>query len=322
MRSKIFATMLVVAMVGCNPNQPESRQPDGDQSKQDRQKTLLNDARKGFKTTLTRKESARTPVPLPPPNVFRLVHFESPVGKLAALLSPDPKDGKKHPAIIWITGGDCNSIDASVWQKGPDQNEQSASAFREAGIPMMFPTLRGGNNNPSVKESFLGEVDDVLAAADFLRKQDFIDPSRIYLGGHSTGGSLVFLVAACSDKFRAVFSFGPADEVSGYGPDFMPFNTNNAKELELRSPGRWMHSIQSPTFVFEGTLQPGNLDALRTMQRGSSNTKLHFYPVNGANHFSILAPTNRLIASKILADTGPTVAIEFAESELSQPFQR
>ena len=66
---------------------------------------------------------------------------------------------------------------------------------------MMFPSLRGGNDNPGNKEGFLGEVDDVLAAADFLSKQEFVDPNRIYLGGHSTGGTLVLLVAACSNKF-------------------------------------------------------------------------------------------------------------------------
>ena len=30
---------------------------------------------------------------------------------MTAYLSPNPKDGKKHPAIVWTTGGDCNSID-------------------------------------------------------------------------------------------------------------------------------------------------------------------------------------------------------------------
>ena len=28
----------------------------------------------------------------------------------------------------------------------------------------------------------------------------------IYLGGHSTGGTLVLLVSECTDRFRAIFS--------------------------------------------------------------------------------------------------------------------
>lgn len=80
----------------------------------------------------------------------------------------------------------------------------------------MSPSLRGGNTNPGVKEGFLGEVDDVLAAANYFEKQKYVDPKRIYLGGHSTGGTLVLLVSEGSPRFRAVFSFGPAGDVSGW----------------------------------------------------------------------------------------------------------
>src|SRR5262249_51035025 len=144
----------------------------------------LIEARKGFQTKLARRESAQTPVDEAPAQIFRTIRFDSPAGKLAAYLSPDPKNGKKNPAIIWITGGDCNTIDKGCWTEGPPANDQSASAFRKAGIVMMFPSLRGGNDNPGVREGFLGEVDDVLAAADYLGKQPFVDPARIYLGGH------------------------------------------------------------------------------------------------------------------------------------------
>src|SRR5205085_2693378 len=107
-----------------------------------------------------------------------------------------------------------------VWQDEPPQNDQTASAYRKAGIATMFPSLRGGNDNPGFKESLFGEVDDVLAAREYLARQDFVDPKRIYLGGHSTGGTLVLLAAASTDQFRAVFSFGPVDDIRGYGPVF------------------------------------------------------------------------------------------------------
>src|SRR5262249_59431771 len=113
---------------------------------------------------------------------------ESPAGKLAAYLSPDPKDGKKLPAIVWITGGDCNTIDEGCWRQGLAKNDQSAAQYRQAGIIMMFPSLRGGNDNPGVREGFLGEIEDVVAAADFLAKQPHVDPKRIYLGGPHTCG--------------------------------------------------------------------------------------------------------------------------------------
>src|SRR5262245_41604139 len=68
----------------------------------------LAESRKGFQSKLRPQKSVRDPVDEPPPRVFQKVHYDSPVGKLAAYLTPDPKDGKKHPAVVWITGGDCN----------------------------------------------------------------------------------------------------------------------------------------------------------------------------------------------------------------------
>ena len=184
---------------------------------------------------------------------------------------------------------------------------------------MMFPSLRGGNDNPGQHEGFFGEVDDVLAAADYLAHQGYVDPKRIYLGGHSTGGTLVMLVAESTARFRAVFSFGPVDDVRGYSGEFLPFDTSNPREFELRSPGRWLNSVRSPLFVFEGTDPINNLGSLRTIARASStNPLIHFFPVKGVNHFSILAPTNELIATKILRDEGPTTNIAFSEEELSE----
>ncbi len=281
----------------------------------------LTEARQGFHTKLLRRDADRNAVVEPPAKLFRIVRYDSPVGKLAAYVTPDPADGKKHPAIVWITGGDCNSIDEGCWTEGPPQNDQSASAFRKAGIAMMFPSLRGGNDNPGVKEGFLGEVDDVLAAADYLAKLPFVDSKRIYLGGHSTGGTLVLLTSECSDRFRAVFSFGPAHHVGGYGPEYLPFDTSNSKEIELRSPGPWLASIRVPTFVLEGTVQ-GNLSSLQSMAAASTNPKAHFLPVQGASHFSILAPTTRLLAQKILADNGPECHLSVTPEEANAAMQR
>jgi len=274
----------------------------------------LPEARRGFKTKLVRREADGSQVDKPPQGMFRRLRFDSPAGRLAAYLSPDPGDGKKHPAIIWIFGGFSNGIGATAWEEQPDKNDQSASAFRKAGVLMMYPSFRGGNDNPGYKEGFFGEVDDLLAARDYLANQEYVDPGRIYLGGHSTGGTMALLAAASSDKFRAVFSFGPVDDVTNYGDKRLPFDVNNKKEAGLRAPGRWLHSIQCPTFVFEG--RGGNIDSLENMARASDNAKVHFYPIDGRDHFAVLAPATRLIAAKILRDDGATTNITFNNNEV------
>lgn len=277
----------------------------------------LAEARRGFHTKLIREEH-EDEVPDPPPaDVFRLVQYQSPAGSLAAYLSVAPKDQAKHPAIIWLVGGFDNSIGDTAWKPAPANNDQSGSAFRRAGLIMMYPSLRGGNKNPGFKEQFLGEVDDVLAAADFLAKQDFVDPKRIYLGGHSTGGTLALLTAECSERFRAVFCFGPVSAVQDYGKDRMVFDPNVREESLLRSPGAWLTSVRSPVFVLEGTGRPGNIGSLALMAIASRNPLLHFHQLPGLNHFTELAPATKLIAAKLLADNGPSTNVNFSEEELA-----
>ena len=280
----------------------------------------LAEERGKFQTSLVRKERAGYPVEQPPPDVFQIVQYPSPAGQLAAYLTPDPADGQKHPAIIWMVGGFDNSI-GDMWSPATPDNDQTAAAYREAGIVMMVPSLRGGNENPGHREVLYGEVDDVLAAAEYLAGQSHVDPSRIYLGGHSTGGTLALLAAASSNRFRAVFSFGPADDVAGYGSEERVW-ANSTKERRLRSPKYWLENIATPTFALEGTEQPSNADAIRTMDRKTDKQHLHFLTVSGADHFSILAPINRLLAQNILSDTGPTCSITLTEAETAAAIGR
>ena len=290
----------------------------------------LGEARKGYRTTLSRQVATQDPIPAPPPRLFRVVKYDAPVGKLSAYLTPDPGDRRKRPAIIWITGGDCNSI-GDVWSPAPPANDQTAGAYRQAGIVMMFPSLRGGSGNPGHKEGFYGEVDDVLAAAAFLAAQPHVDPKRIYLGGHSTGGSLALLAAAAAapDQFRAVFSFGPAEDVASYGAEAMPFDLGDLRERWIRAPRRWLHGIKTPTFVFEGDGAPSNRAALVALAGAAAAAvgapapapAVRCFSVRGKDHCGVLAPLNALIAAKINRDpVGPGRAavtnISFSEKEM------
>ena len=320
-----FTILSVLLLAGCGgrqdgPQGTDSSVKDAAPSQKPARVTLA-EARRGFRTKLLRKESEPGSIDKPPPRLFQVVYYDSPVGKLAAYGSAFHPDGKKHPAVIWLFGGFSNSIGATAWEPATPDNDQSARAFREAGFIMFYPCLRGGCGNPGFKEYFYGEVDDVLAAADFVSRIPFIDPKRIYLGGHSTGGTLALLTAECSDRFRAVFSFGPVEDVRGYGLKRIPYDLSNPRESELRAPGLWTHSVRSPVFVFEGS--EGNFDSLQGLARAArGNPNVHCYGVQGASHFSILAPVTGLIARKLLKDTGPTCNLSFTEQELNSLFGR
>ena len=281
----------------------------------------LAEARRGFTTKLLRKEADGEPAPEPPAQSFELVRYDAPPGKLVAYVSRVPAGAAKWPVIVWLFGGFSNGIGETAWEPAPPSNDQSARAFREGGVVTMYPSLRGGNDNPGFKEGFLGEVDDVLAAAEFLARHDSVDPTRVYLGGHSTGGTLALLAAAAAPpgRFRAVFAFGPAADACDYGQEVLPFDVDDERECAVRSPARWAATVRTPVFVLEGAGDPGNIPALQDLAAAAKgNPAVRFHAVDLANHSSILAPATKLLAAKVMADTGPSTNIAISEQELGR----
>jgi len=272
------------------------------------------EARSGFSTTLTEQVNNQHPIPTPPEGVFELVHYESEIGYLAAFISPDPGDGQQHPLIIWVVGGWSYGISDLPWSYPEWSNDQTGSAFREAGILMMYPSFRGANGNPGHFETLFGDIDDILAAFEFATSLPYVDSDRIYLGGHSTGGTRVLLASALTDNFRAVFSFGPVSDIGNHNRTQFTFNLNNRQERRMRSPIHWLGDISSPTFIIEG--ESGNASDIRSLERESDNANVHTFIVEGGDHFDVLAPITRLIAQKILDDTGTNVNIQLTGLEL------
>jgi dipeptidyl aminopeptidase/acylaminoacyl peptidase len=256
----------------------------------------------------------KTPAPEPPELLFAKVKYPAPNGLQVAYVSPQRSGDERQPAVIWLHGGFDTGIDADFWKKSPRSNDQTAQAFRNAGLLMMLPSLRGANENPGRAECFLGEVDDVIAALDYLAKRPDVDPKRIYLAGHSTGGTLALLVAASTDRFRAVIAFGPVADVRQYGKSgCMPDNPPD-EEVVVRSPMLFMDQIVTPTFVIEG--EKGNADVFPFLQERIKGSTVRFVLVPGASHFSVLAPGTEVVAKAIWLDKGPTSNLDITARQI------
>lgn len=262
----------------------------------------LAQARQGFVTQVAYLDERPLPLPNPPASEFVRMDYTGSNGKkLPAFVTPASRDGKRYPAILWLTGGDTHSLD-NFWTPGPPANDQTASAFRRAGVVMMFPVLRGGNAAGGHKQFFYGEVDDVLAAAQALARLPQVDPAHVYLGGHSTGGTLALLAAAAGGDFRAIFALGPAADVRDYGPSVIPidFRQLPPQEAKLRSPVRWLHGITRPTYLMEGK-DNGNTDSLRELcAAAATNPQVHCLEAAGYNHFSLVDAAARRIAARMV----------------------
>ncbi len=264
-------------------------------------------------TTVLNKGNEGVGITKPPKELFELIKYKSPVGLLPAFISK-PKDiNKKYPAIIWLVGGMSNSLPEVGWLDMSSDNDQTGSIFRKKGIVTMYVSYRGGNNNPGNKESFYGEVNDVVSAAKHLSKISYVDPERIYLGGHSTGATMALLVAESTNIFRSVFALGATSQAVLYGQESLNYDANNKTENKFRAPIEWLHTITSPTFIFEGS--EGNIFSLFEMQAKNKNSKVEFYPIYGFGHFNLIFPLSNIIADKIINDTGKAT-IDFDKDKL------
>jgi dienelactone hydrolase len=159
------------------------------------------------------------------------------------------------------------------------------------------PTVRGTADNPGVQEAFLGEVDDVVAAAAYLRSLPFVDPDRVLLAGHSTGGTLALLAAESTDLFCAVVAFGPVARVTDYGGRTWPFDPSDPGEVRLRSPLYFLDAVRTPTLVVEG--DRANAEDLVMLDEATGNPNLVFVLLEDEDHFTPLAPVNRWLARQL-----------------------
>lgn len=260
----------------------------------------LAERRRGFETHVF-AETDHTPAKAPPAGVFSKVTYPAPLGANVAYVTP-ARAGAKRPAVVWIGAGLDWSIGDGAWRPAPRAKDVSARAFREAGLVLMLPALRGSNENPGRNECFLGEVDDLIAAASYLAAREDVDAERVYLAGHATGATLALLAAASTDRFRAVFAFGPVADARQYGTPSgggcLPADAA-PEELELRAPLHFLSSIRTPTFVFEGG-QGGNADVFDTL-RARASESVHFAIIPGFDATGVVAPGTEAIARAIVA---------------------
>lgn len=288
----------------------------------------LKAVRAGFETTIVPNSFQPIgPAPEAPAKLYRRVRYPSPAGKLVAYVTPDPKDGKRRPAVVWAHGG-FGGLSEAYWQKHPASNDQTPKAFLDAGFVVMLPAWRGENDNPGRFELFYGEVDDAVAAVDYVAKLPYVDPNRVYMVGHSTGGTITLLAALSTDKLRAAFSFGGAPDVGrvvsdGEGYGNTPFDPANKQESRLRSAIHFVESLKTPTWYLEGEAS-SYVDEAREMQRRAARAGAPFkaHILKGGDHFNILRPLTALIAREIVADKGPVCTIDLTEAEVTAAFAK
>ena len=290
----------------------------------------LEEAHKNFKTKIVDGQKTEFILDgkpgIPPKNSkFSLVNYPSKLGEMPMYITAKENNGKKYPAIIYLNGGFGGIGDSEFgWdEESPKNNYQGEDAFKRDDFVLAIPSVRGENSNPGKYEMFYGEIEDLEEARKYVASLPYVDLNRIYLVGHSTGGTKAVLLSEYSKGFRAVFAMGAATELmslekydyAGMNP---PFDRTNPREIAVRSSLRYMRSITAPTFHFEG--KDDSQPVYRVMQKVADKYQLPFksYEITGGNHFNIIYPLTTMIAQKILTDTGAKTNIQFTAEDLEK----
>jgi dipeptidyl aminopeptidase/acylaminoacyl peptidase len=207
--------------------------------------------RSQFRTKLTRKGPSPQPwTAAKPPTGVSEVEYMSGDLRLKAWVNRPSDEKRKRPAVLFLHGG---------FAFGAPDDWDVSRPYRDAGFIVLTPMLRGENGQQGAFSFYYNEVDDVLAAATYLRKQPYVDADHLYLAGPSAGGTLVLLAAMTSKDFRAAASFSAMpDQVlfckhAKGAPRDVPTDITNLRELQVRSPLAYAASLKCPTRIYYGS---------------------------------------------------------------------
>jgi dipeptidyl aminopeptidase/acylaminoacyl peptidase len=202
--------------------------------------------RSAFRTRLVVRGPAPQPHSMPSaPRGVREIDYPSGDLRLRAWIGLPPGAPERAPLVIFLHGGFAFSM----------EDYDMARPFLEAGYAVVMPSVRGENGQTGTFSMFFDEVSDVLAVTDHARSQRWADPQRIYVAGHSAGGTLAMLAGLASPHYRAVASFsGSPDQLALAEslPSIVPFDRNNPAEYEMRSPLSYATSFKAPARLLHG----------------------------------------------------------------------
>jgi dipeptidyl aminopeptidase/acylaminoacyl peptidase len=246
----------------------------------------LGEARNAYSTHLTVRakapqdyESSAVPIGA------KEVSYMSGELRLRAWLST-ARPGKAAPAVVFLHGGFAAS--AEDWA--------AANELVKQGYILLMPQLRGENGNAGNFEMFGGEVDDVIAAGVYLQSVPGVDPRRVYVMGHSVGGSLAILAAQMRSPYKASASLSGYARLTEWIDHFArlaPFDLKNASERTIRDPYLYVSSLQVPLLMFTEEANPHAVEVNRAFCMQVARTSPCQHLAIKGDHQTMIVPAIR-----------------------------
>ena len=195
-----------------------------------------------------------------------LVHYPSRDGKFTlsawAYVPNNILRNQSYPAIVYIHGGPAS--------QSMDAFNRFIQYMNNQGYLVIAPNYRGGTGygrdfrEGNRRDAGGEELNDVLGAADFLRRSGFVDPAKMAVMGASYGGYLTMMAVTRHPEMWAAgvpivpfvnwfTEFANEDpELQEHDRLFMGDPVKDKALWEDRSPINFVDKIKAPLFILAG----------------------------------------------------------------------
>ena len=130
--------------------------------------------------------------------------------ELPATLSYPTNNNGTYPVVILVHGSGPNDKDESIGEQAPFKD--IAHALAQQGIAVFRydkRTLVHGDKFADSDTAYEETVEDAVLASEFIKANDDIHQSEVYILGHSLGAMLIPMIASYSDVDGYIMMAGP-----------------------------------------------------------------------------------------------------------------
>ncbi len=225
------------------------------------------------------------------------VWVEGPSGRKIHMFVVKPhgyRKGRRYPTILNVHGGP-----QSQWQ---DSLRGDWQVYPGAGYVVAFPNPTGSTGygqatTAGISEDWGGKVyEDVMAVADYLQEQPYVDPKRMGAMGWSYGGYMMNWLLGHTDRFKAIASmmgiyeldsfYGATEELWFPEKDLGGPAWKNTEGYTKYSPSSYADKFKTPTLIVTGELDyrvpyTQSLQLFTALRRQDVPSRLVVFPNDG-----------------------------------------